>query len=172
MARWLAVLQPAHDVRPPPPASGIPRQRLPRGVRRALQIMVLPFVLLDVCVQRGVRVVLRPRFRLTGGCRRTGSCCRYITQPSSPGRNVIKRFADRLQRVWATEVNGFYERDFDASDDDGARVVVFSCRCLAATGRCKNYALRPSLCRTWPRVDFFVEPRLYKGCGYAARPRT
>lgn len=174
MARWLDVLQPEADARPPAGAAGIPTQRLPGWLRRALQLVALPFVLADVTAQRAVRLVLRPRWRLTGGCQRTGQCCRYITQHASSGGAFIGRRADRLLRWWATEVNGFYVRDFDVSDVDSERpaVIVYSCRYLTREGSCRNYALRPALCRTWPRVDFFTKPQLHKGCGFDVVERS
>lgn len=181
MARWLDVLQNDDDVRPAPPASGIPAQRLPPTIRRTLQLAALPLVLLDVAAQKLVRLVFRPRWRLTGGCERTGSCCRYISQHSSSGGLLVGRGADRLLRWWATEVNGFYVRPFvveagvvtdgAGADGEGAEVVVYSCRHLTAEGSCDNYRLRPMLCRMWPRVDFFSKPSLHKGCGYSASER-
>lgn len=171
MARWLEVLQPDDDVRPAPPPSGLPVQRLPRPLRRALQLIALPLVLVDVAAQRLVRRIFRPRWRLEGGCARTGSCCRYISQHTSSGGLLVGRGADRLLRWWATEVNGFYVREFDVVDDEAAEVVVYSCRHLTAAGSCNDYAFRPTLCRTWPRVDFFSEPSLHKGCGYRAIER-
>jgi len=172
MARWLTVLKPEGDARPAPPASGIPAQRLPRPLRRALQLTALPLVLIDVGAQRAIRLVFRPRWRLTGSCQRTGGCCRYISQHTSSGGLLFGRAADRLLRWWATEVSGFYVRDFDVVDGEQAGVVVYSCRHLTVAGTCSNYALRPTLCRLWPRVDFFSKPSLLKGCGYSATPRA
>jgi Fe-S-cluster containining protein len=167
MATWLEVLQPTDDARPPPPPSGVPAQRLPAPARRALQLLVLPFVLLDVAAQRLVQRVLRPRWRLSGGCARSGHCCRYITQHASSGGLLVGRGADRLLRWWATEVNAFYARDFDVGDGAEPGVTVYSCRNLTAEGTCADYAFRPALCRSWPRVGFFAKPHLHKGCGYS-----
>ena len=88
---------------------------------------------------------------LTGGCERSGTCCRYITQPKSSER-VVGRAADRVMRWWATEVNGFYARDFDIGEDAGAPTIVYSCRNLTAAGSCSNYRLRPTVCRMCNRV--------------------
>jgi Fe-S-cluster containining protein len=45
------------------------------------------------------------------------------------------------------------------------------CRYLKQDGSCSHYRLRPSICRTWPQIEYFGHPRILKGCGFKATPR-
>jgi Fe-S-cluster containining protein len=167
MSKWLNVLNNDGDIRPPLPSAGIPKQRLPAAVRRTIQYTVLPFVLLDVVVQRLVSIVLHPPYRREGQCKMRGKCCRFLVQEQSSRTEVFRSF-----QWWAFEINGFYERDFEVDNGDDTQYKVFSCRHLSQKGRCQNYRLRPTICRMWPRVNFFGPSSILKGCGYRLVPRV
>ena len=50
--------------------------------------------------------------------------------------------------------------------------LAFTCKYCLADGKCGNYFWRPSVCRNFPLVDYFTEPKLLPGCGFSARPRV
>ena len=165
MTDWRATLEGNRSAHPDAVGGAPPPSKLPEVLRTALQLTALPFVLIDIAAQRAARLVFRPRYRITGGCKQTGNCCRYIILDN----NELTVLGPLIRRVfvwWATEVNGFYERGFrvDVGGDNEAR--VYSCRYITDDNRCANYRLRPAVCRQWPRVDYFVRPEVRRGCGY------
>jgi hypothetical protein len=153
------------DARPPPPAGGVPPQRLPGGIRLAIKLCVVPFVWLEQRVRDAVQLLLRPAFRREGRCQRTGACCRFIVARISPLENRLP-LVRRLTVWWAEEVNGFFRREVDLQLEEGDDVRVYSCRHLTAEGTCASHWSRPALCRGWPTREWFGEPLVLKGCGY------
>ncbi len=172
MAKFSSLLDRRLDARPPGPPRPIPARRLPEFFRLCIQLAVFPMVAIDLWSQRFIRLVLRTHYVKSGSCQKRGDCCRYIVMgwPSIYDRIP---FLGRLALWWETEVNGFYEHDFDVEPGEvsPSRVRIFSCRHLLASGRCGQYWLRPSICRSWPRLDPFGPPGILKGCGYRVRPR-
>ncbi len=166
MSHVFKIIEPGGaDRRVAPPAGGLPPQRLPRFARLMIQILVYPFMRLDLACQALLRMLVRPPHRRLGQCQMSGRCCRYLAQQKS-GLHKWPFF-----HWWATEVNGFYERSFEVEAPEGQQMRIYSCRHLTAEGRCNNYAFRPVVCRTWPRIDYFGQPSLMKGCGYRFEPR-
>jgi hypothetical protein len=137
----------------PPPAAP-PPQWLPGFVRWPIRAIVLPFLLLDLAIQRLVRLIGRaPSF--AGRCDKRGDCCRYILVP-------MPRFGRFLAELYVTQIHGFYRAGFGVEDMD-----VFRCRYLQSDGLCSHYHPRPSVCRQWPRWDAELLP----GCGYRKKAR-
>ena len=162
---WLNIIEEGpKDKRVAPPVGGIPPQKLPAWLRLCLQCFFYPFMRLDLMAQGVLRLIIPPPYKRTGQCKMTGKCCRYLGQEKSRG------FDWPFFRWWAFEVNGFYERSFEVDGPDETQMRVYSCRHLTAEGRCGNYALRPTVCRTWPRIDYFGQPSLMKGCGFSLEP--
>jgi len=54
--------------------------------------------------------------------------------------------------------------------DTGEFFRVLNCRNLH-NGKCKEYWLRPRLCRAWPEPTYVMPPILFSGCGYRAIDR-
>ena len=166
MSSVFKIIEPSpKDKRVALPVGGVPQQKLPGFVRLAIQVFFYPFMRLDLACQSLLRFFIRPSYERKGQCQMTGNCCRYLAQQKS-GMHKWPFF-----HWWATEVNGFYERSFEVEAPQGEQIRIYSCRHLTAEGKCANYALRPVVCRTWPRVDYFGQPSLMKGCGYRFQPR-
>ena len=145
---------------PQPPIQGIPKQWLPNWVRRAVQWVCYPVVILDFTAQKIARLLVRPPFKRVGRCKRRGNCCHYVVMKRTRGVLGV------LERFWATQINGFYFRNQVPVDYQGKKVHLMGCRYLKKDGSCGNYRLRPMICRTWPIVEHFGWPRLLKGCGF------
>ena len=152
---------------PGPPKGGIPKQKVPRWLRFLLRLCVYPFVILDLTVQRLIRAIHRPPFRVAGACKKRGNCCHYILLGWHP---VMDKFpkVGRFWLWWYTHVHGFYLRGFDIENENGDIAKVMSCRYLQKDGSCGSYLLRPGICRRWPNVDYVSHPYMLKGCGYFA----
>lgn len=145
---------------PDPPFCGVPRQWFPRKLAKLIQWICLPFVLIDCFAQKIARFIIRPPFKKVGRCKRRGHCCHYIVFKDTKG--VI----GYIQRFWATQINGFYFRHKEPVTYEGKKVIVMGCRYLHQNGSCRNYRLRPTVCRKWPVIEYFGWPRILKGCGY------
>lgn len=145
---------------PPPPKDGIPRQWLPGWIRWPIRIFFLPFVLLDLSMQKLARILIPPPFKQVGKCKKRGNCCHYIMLRKPKG------LLGWVFLFWNTQINGFYLRDKDPYEYEGHRVVVMGCRYLQKDGSCKHHKLRPMVCRKWPMIEYFGMPRILKGCGF------
>lgn len=156
---------------PGPPPEGIPPQRTPAPLRFALKALVLPFMLLDLAVQKIIQTLSPPPYKITGGCKQRGHCCHYILMQWPPILDKWPWFR-AFWLWWHTDIHGFYSRGFDAEGPNGDVVKVMSCRYLQKDGRCGQYPLRPAICRQWPRIEFTSRPHLLKGCGYQILPRN
>ena len=150
---------------PPLPKTGIPRQWLPGWIRWPLRVFFLPFVLIDVAMQRFARILVPPPYKTGGKCKQRGNCCYYIMIRKPKG------LFGWIFQFWNTQVNGFYSRGEDDYEFEGDRVIVMGCRYLQKDGSCKHYKLRPMVCRKWPVIEHFGTPRILKGCGFKALPK-
>lgn len=150
---------------PPLPKEGIPRQKTPAWIRWPIRVFCLPFVLLDIAMQKFARFLVPPPYIQEGKCKKRGNCCHYIMIRKPKG------IWGWLFHYWNTEINGFYQRSRDDYEYEGKPVMVMGCRYLQKDGSCKHYKLRPMVCRKWPVIEHFGYPRVLKGCGFTARPR-
>lgn len=146
----------------------IPKQKLSPWIRWPLRLLAYPFMMLEITAQKFVRTIIRPRYKLKGGCKKRGACCKYIHM-GWPKKGKLTLFS-KIYIFWQTEVLGFYFKGFDFVEE-GEVIKVMGCRYLKEDGSCMHYKLRPALCRNWPRIYFFKEPTLLKGCGYQAVKR-
>lgn len=146
--------------------TAIPRQRVPKWIRNTLRCIFLPFVLLDLSMQRLAKKIIRPPFKQVGKCLKRGVCCQFIMIEHRRGP------FGKLFYFWHTQINGFYKKEPDIQEYDGKQVHVMGCRYLKTDGSCGNYALRPTVCRKWPVIEHFGKPRILKGCGFRAIPRN
>lgn len=147
------------------PKGGIPPQRIPNWIRWPIRVFLLPFVLLDLFMQKIARILIPPPYKQAGKCLKRGNCCHYIMMRKPKG------ILGAVFQFWNTEINGFYLRSKEIHDYEGKRVLVMGCRYLEPNGSCRHYALRPMVCRKWPVIEHFGHPRLLKGCGFKAIPR-
>lgn len=150
---------------PPEPPGGIPSQWVPFWIRWPVRVLILPFIVLDLFMQKVAAWIIRPPLKQAGKCLRRGNCCHYILVPEARG------FLGRIFYFWNTQFLGFYRRTSDVYDNDGKRAYVMGCRYLKQDGSCGHYHLRPAVCRKWPIIAYFGYPRILKGCGFKAVPR-
>ncbi len=153
-------------VQPPPPAGGIPKQWLPGFLRWPIRVLVTPFVVIDRFTQRIAAWAVRTPFKRAGSCKRRGNCCFFVLMPEPKG------LLPRLFYLWHTQVNGFYWRGHTTESEEGDTFHVMGCRYLQKNGSCGHYRLRPGICREWPLIEIWGAPRILKGCGYRAEPRS
>ena len=111
-------------------------------------------------------MIIRPPYNRGGECKRRGNCCHYILF-----KKYRWRLLDRLYLFWCREINGFFLREKKAQVYDDSLWYVMGCRYLKKNGSCGHYHLRPSLCRTWPKIEIFGRHEMLKGCGFKAIPR-
>lgn len=157
----------AGDATEPPdlPEGGIPKQSVPGWIRWPVRIFFLPFVLLDVAMQKWAKILIRPPYKKVGSCKKRGNCCHYIMIRKPKGLLGI------LFKFWNTQFNGFYLRSPRAFEYENHQVMVMGCRYLQKDGSCKHYRTRPMVCRKWPVIEHFGMPRILKGCGFKAVDR-
>ncbi|MCB1107024.1 MAG: YkgJ family cysteine cluster protein [Chlamydiia bacterium] len=159
------LLQAAEAKRPPPPPpQGIPRPWVPRWIRQPIKWFLLPFVLIDLQMQRLARKLIRPPFKQEGKCKKRGNCCHYVLIRYS------RSFIGRLFYFWYTQFLGFYPRLQEPQEYEGKLMHVMGCRYLREDGSCSQYHLRPLVCRQWPVIEHFGYPSILKGCGYRSNP--
>lgn len=147
---------------PNEPKGGIPRQWVPGWIRWPVRFIFLPFVILDVTMQRIARMLIRPPFKQVGSCKKRGNCCHYIMIRKP------KNLLGWVFKFWNTQFNGFYLRTDEDYEYEGRKVMVMGCRYLQKDGSCKHYGSRPMVCRKWPVIEQFTRPRILKGCGFKA----
>lgn len=150
---------------PPLPEGGIPKQWVPSFIRWPIRALFLPFVLLDLLMQKIAGLFFRTPYKQEGSCYQRGNCCFYIIMPAPDS------FLTKVYYFWNTQINGFYPRHPQPVEVEGERVMVMGCRYLKKDGTCSHYRLRPTVCRQYPFIEYFGVPRILKGCGYHAVPR-
>lgn len=151
---------------PPSPKKGIPKRFFPGFLRLPIQLIILPFIWVDMLSQKIAKLFIPPPFIKAGKCKKRGNCCHYVLV-----RKIRGPFGF-LDLFWHTQINGFYRREKKAIPYEKGDVYVMGCRHLRKDGSCGNYFLRPSVCRTWPRIEIFGVPEILKGCGFYAENRT
>ncbi len=154
------------EEQPPLPEGGIPKQWLPAWIRWTLKILSLPWILLDLHAQRLAVKWARTPYIQQGGCKQRGNCCHYIMIEKGWG------ILGWLFMFWHTQVIGFYKRFPQIHSYEDKQVYVMGCRHLRPDGSCGQYAFRPLVCRKWPVIEHFGHPRILKGCGFTATPRS
>lgn len=159
------ILEHAGDDGDKPQPCPIPKQWLPGFIRWPIRYLLLPFVWLDIFAQSVAKKIIKPPYKKVGECKKRGNCCHYILIKKSKG------ISSKLDLFWHTQMNGFYRRDNTTHEYNGMRVYVMGCRYLKEDGKCGAYALRPMICRSWPRIEYFGHPQILKGCGFQAVPK-
>lgn len=157
------ILETAGDLKEPPESS-IAKQWLPGWIRWPVRVAILPFVLLDLGAQWIARKIIPTPYKKVGVCKKRGNCCYYILIRKT-------KYLGFFDLFWHTQINGFYKRSNSTFLYQGKKIYVMGCRYLQKDGSCKHYRLRPTICRTWPRIEIFGRPEILKGCGFQAQPR-
>lgn len=135
-------------------------------IRWPIRILILPFIWLDTFAQKIARLIIPPPFVKAGKCKKRGNCCHYILVRKLKGPFGF------IDLFWHTQINGFFRREKKPISYDNGLVYVMGCRYLKKDGQCKRYFFRPSVCRTWPRIEIFGSPEVLKGCGIYPKKRT
>ncbi|MFT5170914.1 MAG: hypothetical protein ACI9BD_000686 [Candidatus Marinamargulisbacteria bacterium] len=111
--------------------------------------------------------VLKPKYEITGACKKRGVCCRNIAIYLSPSfwkYPLLVKLAVR----WYTYVYNFSI----IGQDPDLNVVLFSCNFLK-DNTCTIYWKRPFICRNYPKPNrLFEKPTFMPGCGYRAFLRS
>ncbi len=106
------------------------------------------------------------RWKLAGSCRQCGNCCREIHLKMTPGQMNSRLFTGLAVR-WISWLFGFILLRTDRANHN----LVFTCRHLKSAGKCGNYRWRANVCRNYPLLDYFDEPKFLPGCGFSAVKR-
>jgi hypothetical protein len=133
--------------------------------RTLFGIATTAFALLDAFGMRVVRLVRPPRFAVLGRCRRCGECCRMII--GDPPGFVKKSVLLDLYVAYHRVAHAFILAGRGPNGE-----VLLACARQRADGRCGIYARRPLLCRNYPVLPFFDEPKLLPSCGFRIAQRA
>jgi hypothetical protein len=127
---------------------------------------IIAIVLLDnLLTNLPKRLLFQTRWRLDGKCKKCGSCCQEIYLKITPRQHASKFFTG-LAVKW---ISWLFDFILLRADPDNY-YLIFTCKHRQADGRCGNYFWRPSVCRNYPLLDYFDEPKTLPGCGYSAKP--
>jgi Fe-S-cluster containining protein len=130
--------------------------------------IIISFILLDnFLTNLPKKVLFRSRWVLEGKCKKCGTCCKEIYLKISPRQLSSKLFTELAIR-WTSWIFDFILLRIDYEN----YYLVFTCKHLRPDGKCGNYFWRPNICRNYPLVDYFEEPKTLPDCGFRARPRN
>ncbi len=123
----------------------------------------MSFVLLDNLITGSLKRLFPTRFTRTGNCKMCGQCCKEILLKMTPAQTSSALFTSIAVR-WISWLFDFILIRIDHENG----YLVFTCKHTIPSGKCGNYFWRPSVCRNYPLVDYFEEPKFLPGCGYEA----
>ncbi len=130
--------------------------------------IIIAFILLDNFLTNFPKKMLfRSRWVLEGECKKCGMCCREIYLKITPRQLSSKLFTELAVR-WTSWIFDFELLRIDYEN----YYLIFICKHLRPDGTCGNYFWRPNICRNYPLVDYFDEPKTLPNCGFRARPRN
>ncbi|MCX5748895.1 MAG: YkgJ family cysteine cluster protein [Candidatus Saganbacteria bacterium] len=128
---------------------------------RLLKRFIMCFIILDNLITTSLKRLFGSRYKLQGSCKKCGQCCREIYLKMT--RQQYSSFFFREIAVrW---ISWIFDFEYIRTDDEVGD-LVFRCKNQLSDGRCGNYFWRPNICRNFPLVDYFEEPKLLPGCGY------
>jgi hypothetical protein len=128
--------------------------------------LILIFVILDNLLTNLTKKLFPRKWTLTGACRQCGNCCKEIYLKMTPGQMKSRLFTNISIR-W---ISWLFDFNLLRTDHEH-HYLVFNCKHLTSDGKCGNYFWRPNICRNYPLVDYFEEPKLLPGCGFKAIAR-
>mgnify|MGYP001606063823 CR=1 FL=1 len=129
-----------------------------------LRRIIMVLVIFDNFIINLIKKVLGSRWILTGKCQQCGTCCQQIVMTMTPAQ-VKSRFFTDLSIRWISWLFGF---QLQAVDEENC-AIIFGCQHLTPDNKCGNYRWRPNVCRNFPLVDYFAEPKLLPNCGFRAK---
>lgn len=94
-----------------------------------------------------------------GRCRQTGQCCRAIGM-------VLPRWIIRCPRLVRMIRAWHYLRYNFTPIEIQDNMLVYECRYLTPKNSCGIHWRRPALCRNFPLVPLYGQPKLHEGCGF------
>ncbi|MFC1511384.1 YkgJ family cysteine cluster protein [Candidatus Margulisiibacteriota bacterium] len=112
------------------------------------------------------KYIFKSQWVLTGKCKQCGVCCKAIYLKIDPKQLGSELFT-KLAIWWITWVFDFILLKIDREN----HYLVFTCKHCQPDGKCGNYFWRASICRNYPLVDYFEEPKFLPDCGFAAKAR-
>jgi len=129
-----------------------------------LKRFIILFILLDnYLTQIPKKVLFRTTWKLQGKCKQCGICCQEIYLKINP-RQLASRLFTKLAIAW---ISWIYDFKLLKVDWDNF-YLVFTCKKRRPDGKCGDYGWRPNICRNYPLVDYFEEPKFLPGCGFKA----
>ena len=133
-----------------------------------LKRFVLSFVLLDNFITQTLKKHLfRSRWEIEGKCKMCGVCCQEILLTMTP-RQTRSRLFTKIAIMWISWLFDFILLRVDYENN----YLAFTCKHRRSDGKCGNYTWRPNICRNFPLVDYFDEPRLLPYCAFKAKLRS
>jgi Fe-S-cluster containining protein len=132
------------------------------GITLLRFIFLLPS-LVDMQVVRFWKRIFPPAFPIVGQCHMCGRCCINIVG-DPPDFIKHNRWLLGLYIAFHSTTHNF--EPFGRGPDDE---VMFKCRYLGPDHLCRNYRLRPRICRDYPFQYWFEEPVFIKGCGHRVK---
>jgi hypothetical protein len=134
---------------------------------RLLKRAIISLVLLDNFLTYFPKKIFFPtRWVLEGKCKQCGSCCKAIYLKITP-RQLSSKFFTGLAVAWTKWIFDFILLEIDYDNN----YLVFTCKHHRPDGRCGNYFWRPNICRNYPLMDYFDEPKFLPDCGYKSKLR-
>ena len=126
-----------------------------------LKRLIISVMVLDNFIVQNLKKLFPHKHKITGKCKQCGQCCRGILLKMTP-RQIKNEFFRDLCIRWLSWLYDFILLEIDAEN----QYLIFTCKHLGQDGKCQNYFWRYNICRNYPLLDYFEEPRFLPGCGY------
>ncbi|MBU0687285.1 MAG: YkgJ family cysteine cluster protein [Candidatus Margulisbacteria bacterium] len=134
---------------------------------KIIKRFIMLFVILDNFILNSLKkLFFKTNWVLGGKCKQCGSCCKRILLKMTR-KQIESPFFTKLSIKWITWLFDFILLDIDRNN----HYLAFTCKHLKPDGKCGNYFWRPNICRNYPLVDYFEEPKLLPECGFKAELR-
>lgn len=134
---------------------------------RLIKRFFISLVLLDNFLSNFPKKLLFKNYWvLEGKCKQCGVCCQEILLKITP-RQLSSPLFRTLAIKWTCWLFDFILLRVDYDNN----YLVFTCKHRLPSGKCGNYFWRPNICRNYPLVDYFDEPKMLPICGFSARRR-
>ena len=129
-----------------------------------LKRFIISFILLDNFLTTiPKKLLFKTRWKLQGKCKQCGNCCCEIYLKITP-RQLASRLFTKLAVAWISWIYDFKLLNIDYDNF----YLVLTCKKTRPDGKCGDYRWRPNICRNYPLVDYFEEPKFLPDCGFKA----
>ncbi|MBU0574148.1 MAG: hypothetical protein ABIJ26_05315 [Candidatus Margulisiibacteriota bacterium] len=126
-----------------------------------LKRLIISVMVLDNAVVQGLKKLFPHKYKITGRCKRCGNCCREIHLKMTP-RQIRSEFFRNLCIKWLVWLYDFILLEVNTE----YYYLSFTCKHIGEDGKCQNYTWRYNICRNYPLLDYFEEPKFLPGCGF------